>query len=363
MRHGAVVAAARRETGYRITGHFLQLSGMCAACAAGSSARQASTGSGPAVRAALPGRARGRRRCGRRAARCWSSPASSLAALGAGCGGERRRAPATAAPRRRRLGDASSPTSPRTSPATASRCARWCLPTPTCTPTSRRPATWPASPAPTSSSSTAPVSSARSRTRCARPAATCASSRRPPASTTRTPQPGEPQGTRTRTRPGRAARRGAASGETDPHFWLDPTLVEAYVANDPRRLRRGRPRGRGGLRGERRRLRRRNSTSWTAGSAPRSTPSPPRTRQLVMNHASHGYFADRYGFTVVGAVIPSVGTGAAPTARQLAELTRVDPRDRRQGRSSSSSGRARSSPSRSPPRPASPSSTTCATTP
>ena len=42
-----------------------------------------------------------------------------------------------------------------------------------------------------------------------------------------------------------------------------------------------------------------------------------------MNHVSHGYFADRYGFTVVGAVIPSVDTADSPTARQLSDLTRV----------------------------------------
>ena len=43
----------------------------------------------------------------------------------------------------------------------------------------------------------------------------------------------------------------------------------------------------------------------------------------MVNHASHGYFADRYGFDVVGAVIPSVATGATPTARQLADLTQA----------------------------------------
>jgi ABC-type Zn uptake system ZnuABC Zn-binding protein ZnuA len=40
-----------------------------------------------------------------------------------------------------------------------------------------------------------------------------------------------------------------------------------------------------------------------------------------MNHASHGYFADRYGLEVVGTVIPGVGTGATPTARELSDLT------------------------------------------
>jgi ABC-type Zn uptake system ZnuABC Zn-binding protein ZnuA len=44
---------------------------------------------------------------------------------------------------------------------------------------------------------------------------------------------------------------------------------------------------------------------------------------LVTNHESLGYFADRYGFTVVGAVIPSVSTDASPTAQQMAALIEV----------------------------------------
>ena len=50
---------------------------------------------------------------------------------------------------------------------------------------------------------------------------------------------------------------------------------------------------------------------------------PQADRLLVMDHASHGYFADRYGFTIVGTVIPSATTGESPTARQLSELTRT----------------------------------------
>ena len=48
---------------------------------------------------------------------------------------------------------------------------------------------------------------------------------------------------------------------------------------------------------------------------------PVADRLLVMNHASHGYYADAYGFAVVGTLIPSVGTGETPTAKQLSELT------------------------------------------
>jgi ABC-type Zn uptake system ZnuABC Zn-binding protein ZnuA len=41
---------------------------------------------------------------------------------------------------------------------------------------------------------------------------------------------------------------------------------------------------------------------------------------LVTNHESLGYFADRYGFRVIGTIIPSVSTEAAPTAQQVARL-------------------------------------------
>ena len=46
-----------------------------------------------------------------------------------------------------------------------------------------------------------------------------------------------------------------------------------------------------------------------------------------MDHSSHGYWADRYGFEIVGAVIPSVSTGSTPTARDLAELLEVIERE------------------------------------
>jgi ABC-type Zn uptake system ZnuABC Zn-binding protein ZnuA len=41
---------------------------------------------------------------------------------------------------------------------------------------------------------------------------------------------------------------------------------------------------------------------------------------LVTNHEAFGYFAERYGFTVVGTVIESFSSDAAPSAQQLAAL-------------------------------------------
>lgn len=47
---------------------------------------------------------------------------------------------------------------------------------------------------------------------------------------------------------------------------------------------------------------------------------PPSNRKLVTEHATFGYFAARYGFEQIGAVIPSVSTGASPSAQELAML-------------------------------------------
>ncbi len=46
----------------------------------------------------------------------------------------------------------------------------------------------------------------------------------------------------------------------------------------------------------------------------------PENRLLVTNHESFGYFADRYGFEIIGTIIPSVSSGSTPTALQLTDL-------------------------------------------
>ena len=47
---------------------------------------------------------------------------------------------------------------------------------------------------------------------------------------------------------------------------------------------------------------------------------PVEKRLLVTNHGVFGYFADRYGFTVVGTVIESFSSDASPSAQQMAKL-------------------------------------------
>lgn len=47
---------------------------------------------------------------------------------------------------------------------------------------------------------------------------------------------------------------------------------------------------------------------------------PPERRILVSDHESFGYFADRYGFRLGGAILPGLSTLAQPSARELAQL-------------------------------------------
>lgn len=47
---------------------------------------------------------------------------------------------------------------------------------------------------------------------------------------------------------------------------------------------------------------------------------PADRRTLVTGHESLGYFADRYGFTLIGAVVPSLTTQAEVSAGDLADL-------------------------------------------
>ena len=50
---------------------------------------------------------------------------------------------------------------------------------------------------------------------------------------------------------------------------------------------------------------------------------PADRRKLVTGHMAFGYLADRFGFSIVGVVIPGGGTMGAPSARDLAALART----------------------------------------
>jgi ABC-type Zn uptake system ZnuABC Zn-binding protein ZnuA len=107
--------------------------------------------------------------------------------------------------------------------------------------------------------------------------------------------------------------------ETDPHFWLDPNNAIRYVENIRDGLIQVDPEGKD--------IYTRNAAAYIVQLqeldrwiVEQVAQIPAERRLLVTNHESFGYFADRYGFRIVGAIVPSVSTGAAPSAQQLAML-------------------------------------------
>ncbi len=105
----------------------------------------------------------------------------------------------------------------------------------------------------------------------------------------------------------------------DPHFWLDPNNVVTYVQNIREGLQRADPDGAAEYAAHAdayiRELE--ELDHWVAQQV---SEIPQSRRLLVTNHESFGYFADRYGFTVVGTVIPSLSTDAVPSAQDLSHL-------------------------------------------
>lgn len=107
--------------------------------------------------------------------------------------------------------------------------------------------------------------------------------------------------------------------EGDPHFWLDPVSVIKYAENIRDGLSQADPAGASVYAA--------NADAYIAKLNDLHTwinaqvqQVPEASRKLVTNHESFGYFTDRYGFQMVGTIIPSVSTGAAPSAQELAAL-------------------------------------------
>lgn len=105
----------------------------------------------------------------------------------------------------------------------------------------------------------------------------------------------------------------------DPHTWLDPNNVIQWTENIEAAL--------SALDPNRAEAYRANGAAYRAELATldreiRDDVSriPPENRTLVTDHDELAYFADEYGFTVVGTVIPGASSLAEPSAAQLADL-------------------------------------------
>ena len=118
---------------------------------------------------------------------------------------------------------------------------------------------------------------------------------------------------------GRSPHPGEPVGEMDPHFWMDPTKVITYIENIRVGLSQIDPGGESAYRqnAENYFNALKDLDQWIQTQV---SQVPPERRLLVTNHESLGYFADRYGFQVIGTIIPSVSTGSSPSAQQMAQL-------------------------------------------
>jgi len=107
--------------------------------------------------------------------------------------------------------------------------------------------------------------------------------------------------------------------ESDPHFWLNPQNAIKYAENIRDGLSQADPDGKETYRanadGYIAQLR--ELDHWIEDQVEQI---PKDRRLLVTNHDNFGYFADRYGFKVIGTILPSISTEVSPSAQQLAHL-------------------------------------------
>jgi ABC-type Zn uptake system ZnuABC Zn-binding protein ZnuA len=109
------------------------------------------------------------------------------------------------------------------------------------------------------------------------------------------------------------------SEEPDPHLWLDPNNVIIYVENIREGLTHFDPDGAAVYQA--------NADAYSeqlkaldAWIVEQVSQIPPEKRLLVTNHEALGYYAGRYGFKIIGAVVPSMSSNASPSAAQMADL-------------------------------------------
>jgi len=111
-----------------------------------------------------------------------------------------------------------------------------------------------------------------------------------------------------------------AAGAADPHLWMDPvdmkSIVDALAAQVKTDL------GIDDLSERAKDLDARlDSLNFLVEAVVNTLPE--NNRKLVTGHESMGYFAQRYGFKLVGAIIPSITSQAEVSASDLAELKKL----------------------------------------
>src|SRR5690606_3357508 len=117
-----------------------------------------------------------------------------------------------------------------------------------------------------------------------------------------------------------------AHGSCDPHFWTNPQNVMVWAENIAQAFASADPA---------------NAEAYHANAAAYIeqlaaldadieallAEIPVENRVMVTNHEFLGYFAERYGFEIVGVVLPGGTTLAEPAPQDVAELIEVIERE------------------------------------
>jgi ABC-type Zn uptake system ZnuABC Zn-binding protein ZnuA len=105
----------------------------------------------------------------------------------------------------------------------------------------------------------------------------------------------------------------------DPHMWMSPIRVIKYVENIRDGLIEADP--------DQADVYKANAEAYISQLKDLDTwikqqvsQIPKERRLLVTNHDSLGYFAEQYGFMVIGTIVPGVSSEASPSAQQIAKL-------------------------------------------
>lgn len=108
-------------------------------------------------------------------------------------------------------------------------------------------------------------------------------------------------------------------GSLDPHVWFDPGNVIIWSQNIAQALADldAAHAGNYAAQAAAYQTQLRELDEWIQAEL---SQIPPARRILVTDHDALGYFARKYGFELVGAVIPAFSTAAAPSAREMAQL-------------------------------------------
>jgi zinc/manganese transport system substrate-binding protein len=110
-----------------------------------------------------------------------------------------------------------------------------------------------------------------------------------------------------------------ALGAEDPHLWMDPLAMKAIVDSLSSELK--------SLfsvdLSQRAKDLERRLDELHAQILTSVQTIPQENRRLVTGHESLGYYAQRYGFKLVGAIVPSLSSQAEASASQMAELKKL----------------------------------------